>query len=752
MCSMRFVQQLRSHLQYKIILPFLLLTLLVALAGSAVSFLLITGSAQDRLNNQLAQVARATSDALVNQERANLVFLREVAFAGPNERTGAPALADALTAGDVEGLTKALDPYFRAGAQRPGVRADRLIAFDTSRRSLIDWELTRDASGAVTRVGRDPRDIGALWFVPQILAGQQDELGDKFAGLLDLADSDTRYLFTVAPVLKGDQVVGGLIIAARLDTILQTLSASSQAAIVTLYRADDGSAFASTTTPADGLATLNMRGELVEPTRDLKLAEQQSIFDTVRVNERDYQFAYAPLSVRSSLIGMVSVGLARDYVTGPLADAGAPLTALTIGLMLAIIGLGVFIARQITRPLQELVDTAQAVTAGDLERRSRVTVDDEIGILSHSFNGMTAHLLDLYRAVHAEASRRAAIVESITDGVVVCDPSGAVLVINRATRTLLGLGEDAPGPGHFEDIPITPLGDATPTFGEARASDLFNLGEHIVRVAAAPVQGDDGVQIGDVYVLQDMTSEVAMDRAKTNFIATISHELRTPLTVLGGTSELLLRGMIGALTDDQRTLIEGMRKHTSTMTALLNNVITIAGLESGSLAFDIEPVALEGVLNDMLWSVRPQIAAKELSLAIEIPERLPNVLADAHQLRSVLQQLLDNARRYTDIGSITICAAHAGDHVRVDISDTGRGISPDLSENLFTRFTRGSEGINSAERGIGLGLAIARQLIERQGGALWLANTSKHGSTFSFTLPCIHEDTHHNDSAIATAA
>src|SRR5262245_28307207 len=121
--SMRLVQALRSHLQYKIILPFLLLTLLVALAGSAASFLLITGSAQERLNNQLAQVARATSDALVNQERANLVFLREVAFAGPNERTGAPAVADALAATDRSGLERAIDPYLRAGALRPGVRA-----------------------------------------------------------------------------------------------------------------------------------------------------------------------------------------------------------------------------------------------------------------------------------------------------------------------------------------------------------------------------------------------------------------------------------------------------------------------------------------------------------------------------------------------------------------------------------------------------------------------------------------------------
>src|SRR5215210_2736828 len=123
---MRLIRELRSHLQYKIIVPFLLLTLLVALAGSAVSFLLITSSAQERLNNQLAQVARATSDALVNQERANLAFLREIAFAGPNTQTGAPAIADALAAQNIAGLGQALDPYFRIAALRPGVRVDRL--------------------------------------------------------------------------------------------------------------------------------------------------------------------------------------------------------------------------------------------------------------------------------------------------------------------------------------------------------------------------------------------------------------------------------------------------------------------------------------------------------------------------------------------------------------------------------------------------------------------------------------------------
>jgi signal transduction histidine kinase len=749
---MRLVRELRSHLHYKIILPFLLLTLLVALAGSAVSFLLIVGTAQERLNNQLAQVARDLSDKLVQQESDNLVFLRELVFAQASPKTGAPAVADALGSHDMHGLESALDPYFRISLQRSGVRVDRLIVFDMEGRSMIDWERPQGQADPTIRISHDARDISALWFVPRILEGQRDEQGDKYAGLLDLSDSSTRYLFSVAPVVLNNRVVGGMLIATRLDTLLQDLNAQSQAAIIALYQAEDGAAFASTTTPAAGLAELNIRPDLVPSIRNLQLAEKQSIFDVVTVNQRNYQLAYAPLRIRGSSVGLISAALARDYVTGPWSDAGVPLTVLTISLMLAIIGLGIFIARQITLPLQELVSTAQAVTAGDLERRSHVTVRDEVGILSQSFNEMTGHLLDLYRAVRGEASQRAAIVDSITDGVIVCNPAGEVQVLNRTTRALLNLAEGQPGPQRFEDIPLQVLGESMPGFGESRAANLFLLGERIVRVAAAPVRGDDGAQLGDVYVLQDLTNEVAMDRAKNNFIATISHELRTPLTVLSGTSELLLRNMVGQLSDDQRSLIESMRKHTMTMNALLNNVITIANLESGTLSLDLAPVGLSDVLDGVIWPIRAALFAKGLELVIDLPEDLPEIMADEPQLRIVLHQLLDNARRYTDRGWVAVRATHQVNRVRVDITDTGQGISSDFSEHLFTRFARGSEGINSSERGIGLGLAIARELIERQEGELWLDHTSDQGSTFSFTLPCIQVESYIQDSNLATAA
>jgi signal transduction histidine kinase len=746
---MQLLDEFRSHLQYKIIIPFLLLTLLVALAGAGVAFLFITSTVQERLDNQLVQVARAASDGVVGQEKANLAFLREIAFAGPNQQIGAPAIAEGLASGDQPGLEQALDPFFRISAQRPGVKLDRLIVFDATSHSIIDWERVSGRDAATSWLRRTPRDLSSLWFVPRVLGRQQDALGDKYAGLLDLGDG-TRYLFTVAPVLKGDRVVGGLIVATQLNSLLQALQDESRAAIISMYNAEDGIPFASTVVPEGGLDQLTIRRELLPLVRGLEGA--QSVFDSVTVNQRGYQFAYVPLRVRGHTIGMLAVAQANDYVTSPWLAARTPLMLLTAALVLAIIGLGVLIARQITRPLQELVGAAQAVTGGNLARRSQVTVRDEIGILSSSFNNMTEHLLDLYGAVRAESSQRAAIVESITDGVVVCDQSGAVLLINQATRELLGLADDAEPPSHFNAIPLMPLNEAVLSFGAERAPNLFTLRDRIVRLASAPVADDTGVQLGHVYVLQDLTSEVAIDRAKTNFMATISHELRTPLTVMNGSSDLLLRELTGPLTDEQRTLVSSIYKHAVSMTSLLNNVIILASLDSGTLAVDIEQVELNYLLNDLLWSHRKTIAAKGLRLVVDVPDDLPGLIADPQQLRIVLNQLIDNARRYTDAGTLTIRASCETDRVRIAIADTGHGIDPELAEHLFTRFTRGSEGINSAERGIGLGLAIAKELIERQGGALWLDETSAQGSTFVISLPSTHANQHYNQADIASAA
>jgi signal transduction histidine kinase/HAMP domain-containing protein len=725
----RLWKKLNSQLQYQIIAPFLLLTVIVMVAGAVVVFYVLGQSLEERFASQLASVTRSANDALNTQEQANLQFLREVAFALPNPAIGTPGVADALAGGDTDGLARALDPFFQVGvAYRNGVLLDRLIAFDASGRTVADFERVDGAT-----ITHQPLDLSGAWFTERVLSGQPDERGDKYAGLIKFEDTGNLYFATIAPVRRGDQVVGGVIAAMHVDNLLTTMADRSQADGITLYDQSGlviGSTFG-TGAPAMSLDLLNQYEAGAGDTSTAILSKE-------RVADGEYQFAYVPLTIRGSTVGILAPALSRADITATANSTVIPVIALIVALSVVIIGGGVAIARFITRPIEELASIAREISEGGKMRPARVSSDNEIGQLARSFNIMTAYLGQLYGQVYAEATQRAAIVESITDGMVVVDDFGNVKMVNLATRRLMGMSDPEWKPVKLSEIPLVKLTEGVPGFGLQRANDLYTLGDYIVKVSIAPVVDSHGHRTGEhVCLIQDMTAEVTVDRAKTNFIGTISHELKTPLTVIRGNADLLLRGLAGPVPDDQRVFVDSIRHHANNMTSMVNNVVTIARLDSGSLTTDLELMDVARPIGEATFPIQGLIKAKGLTLNIEVPEDLRPVLADFDQVRQVLTQLLDNARRYTDHGGITVRAVDCGTHARVEVADTGRGISADMQEPIFQRFTRGdgvSEGINSAERGIGLGLAICKQLIERQGGTIGVQSNPGQGSTFFFTL------------------
>jgi signal transduction histidine kinase/HAMP domain-containing protein len=755
-------REYHSKILYKIILPFLILTILVGFTGSAVAIWLAGSTEDERFNNRVAEVSRRLNDALVDQEIANLDFLNQIVFVPANTITGAPAVSEAIADGSTDELQLALGPYFTIGMRSTRVQLDRLIAFDRTGRILVDME--RDSSGeantySLNEPGVLPSDPGS--FVNLVLNARQDNFGDKFAGLIQFLPDRNMYFATITPVYEDDQVVGGMILAMQVEQLLEMLADRSQAEIVVLYDGEgnalhstrisdqeQGAEIASVDQPlaapveesqqeVENLTALDLERDVVEKLELARNDSEQALIHMLEVNQREYQVAVTPLKIRRVFSGYVAAGLPRQYLTETFADMQYPIMGITGVFVIGIIWVGLYVTRQITRPLDELLATARDVTAGNLRRRSNVRTQDEIGALSRSFNTMTGYLLRLYSRVLAESSQRAAIVESITDGIVVCDPEGNVQVMNRAIRKFLNLHPDAPPPARFSDLPLVPLPREQAAFSPEYATSLYKLGERFVRVSDARVTSSDGKYLGIVYMLQDLTAEVQIDQAKTQFIGTISHELRTPITTLRGTNEMLLRGMFGSLDPQQRTEIERMQQKLIGMTGLINNVIVIAQIDAGSLALELEPLNLNEVIEEATWKIRKPIKEKGLSLIFDIPEDIPPVLADYDHFHTIVHQLVDNAHLYTNEGSITIRAKQHGEYIQIDVCDTGCGIDPSMHEQVFERFVRGSgegEGIDSQDRGIGLGLAIVKQLVEQHGGRVWLTSAVGQGSVFSFTL------------------
>ena len=939
----QIINAYRSQIKYTVIGPYLALMILVMLVGSFIAITLVADSWQERFNNQLGQVARNFTQSFAQREIGNITFLGQISFTAPNVETGAPAVAQAMRERDEDGLELALTGLWQLGQVNENVQPDRLIVFDPQGQSIIDWERSPNSPTEPTRyLGTN---LAGIPLIDAVLRGESapipgtNELGDKYSGLISFRNSEGQdyvHFFTVAPVYLTDRatgeelLVGGLLVAQRLDTLLGDLQQRSQAAISTIF---DVSGIARAATVAGiELPTLNMSDQLLaqvsalnapraqptsrqapgtaapaeaeDPCIDIGLlsgrlaspVEQTrlpacSVNTVAKLAGRDFQLVYAPLLIRGVQSGYFAVGLSTDFVVSAWSSSRSAVIGITTALALATVVVGVVVARRITRPLENLVETAEAVTAGDLQRRSSVVASNELGRLAQAFNQMTEHLLRLYVAsrelnrtievdqvlavasaaasqfvpdtealalletvdgfilrarpaapeylhhpalqlapdapllaalanidaqqiqlaripaetahaagltegdvqtwyatpifrqrqfagallfvhttpdafdesneqslavvanmaaavlanavlysqVQRDATQRQAILSSIGDGVVVCDDGGRIVQLNRAAEVILGLHNWHAGELRFADLPLEPVSQSRELFGGSDAQ--FRLGQRFVTLTRSPLIAEEGSTTGEVIVLHDITEAAAVDKAKTDFIATISHELRTPLTVIRGFTELLLRGTGGEkLTPDQADLLEQVRARAVDMTDMVNNAILIADIESGQLRTELQPQDLEMVLNMALAPLRPAFEAKQLDVVIKIPPELPAVLADREQLQRALGQILDNARRYTETGGVTVEAAARDGRVQIDITDTGSGIAPEVLPRLFTRFQR-VEGNSSTQRGSGLGLAITRQLIERQGGAVHVRSAPGRGSTFSLTLQQANEHT-----------
>jgi PAS domain S-box-containing protein len=337
----------------------------------------------------------------------------------------------------------------------------------------------------------------------------------------------------------------------------------------------------------------------------------------------------------------------------------------------------------------------------------------------------------LYRAVQ-ERAQAALVVEHVGDGVVLVDEDGIVRLWNPAAERITGVaatetvGRPAPEILRPWDS-LVPLTEAAGT-PETRPLEV-NGRELWLSITGVSFPG------GAVYAFRDLTAEQAVDRLKSDFVATVSHELRTPLAAIYGAALTLRRDDVMLAEPQRAGLLEVIAGESDRLARIVNDILWASRLESGALHTTIQvcdgPELARGIVDAARSYVPPNV-----KLVFDAPDDLPALAADPDKVRQVLSNLVENAVKYSpEGGTVTVSLRRHGDHIRFTVTDEGLGVPPEEQRRIFEKFYRLDPQLSRGVGGTGLGLYISRELVERMAGRIWVESDGRKGSRFVVELP-----------------
>ena len=405
---------------------------------------------------------------------------------------------------------------------------------------------------------------------------------------------------------------------------------------------------------------------------------------------------------------------------------------------------------------RKLVVTAKrlAVTAEEKEdtRRKLVVTAKELKRLHDT---LEKKVLKRTKDLEHIRSRNEAILTSIGDGLVVVDKEGKINYINKSFEEMLGWkSQEIIGKSMVEVVPREDLHGIEVSFkeriltqvlaGQKFVADLTNPFYYLrkdksrfpVSSIVAPVILNKKI-VGAVEVFRDITKEKGIDKAKTEFVSLASHQLRTPLSTVNWYSEMLLTGDVGAISSEQKIYLEEIYKGNQRMVDLVNTLLDVSRIELGTFDGESKPTNIVALVESVIEEQKLQIDEKKLKLKCVIADHIPLIQVDPKLIRMVMQNLLSNSVKYTpERGKISILLAlDDKKNIVIKISDTGYGIPNGQQDKIFTKLFRADNVVGKDTEGTGLGLYIAKSIVDQAGGSLWFESEENKGTTFNLLLP-----------------
>jgi signal transduction histidine kinase len=604
-------------IRFKVILPYLLLTLIVAITGAYVVTRLVSKSLSERLSNQLLESGRVVSDVMARQEIKHLEAARIVGYTR--------GLGEALRAGDVDQVTMLAKPA--AG----GLNVESLILFDIEGQESL--HLIKQFNGTILDVSQ-PERATPLSIVEGILSEHNPDSLPKRELAIDPVDG-RYYYFTTIPVVSENEVVGAVVVGTSLNTLLTYLESTSLADVI-IY-GENGQAVTSSL-GTQGTETLFLQTISIPIQFYDEILVQDSTVqgENLLADGRWYSLARGPLKLGEDRLGVFAVVLPLNFVVESSSVNRNYYVILYSAAMIAVILIGYFVGRLIINPLSKLVRTSRAIASGDLSKRTEIEGKDEIGVLAHTFDKMTENLQQ------------------------------RTLELEKTNRML-----------------------------------------------------------------------EQMDRTKMRFIQVAAHELRTPLTIVQGYAQMVKMKANGSEEFAKYTgaILDGAGR----MVEIIDSMLDVSRIDTNQLEVMPEETQVSMIVEKVRRVFQSAFEERKISFTSDLAD-LPIICADQDLLYKVFYHVIGNAIKYTpDGGMVTVFGRIVeGTHPEVEIAiqDTGIGIDPQNQQLVFEKFYQTGEVLlHSSGKtkfkggGPGLGLAVARGIVNAHHGRIWLESPGHNEAT-----------------------
>ncbi len=472
---------------------------------------------------------------------------------------------------------------------------------------------------------------------------------------------------------------------------------------------------------------------------------------------------FVPLTINGKYLGVLAIGINPNPTAVISTNFTRDVTiAVFITIWVMVILAGVINALTITKPIKELLVGVKQIAAGNFKQRINLPLGGELGEVILNFNEM-AERLERYEEQNieeltAEKAKLETLVSTIADGAVLIDNNMQVILVNPTARRIFGWeGIDFLTGNVLDLLPSAMRVEITRPLSQMAAGEcesaefrihLSQTTQRTVRILLTTVLNLQRESIkGIAMTVQDITREVELNEAKSQFISNVSHELRTPLFNIKSFIETLHEYGEDLGTEQRREFLQTVNHETDRLTRLVNDVLDLSKLESGR-RYNLDGVDLAQAIEQTLRTYQLNAKDKGIELIQEVAPNLPQVVGNYDLLVQVLANLVGNALKFTMMGGKVALRAYQiksklkeGDRpqqVRVEVSDTGIGIAQEDQEAIFDRFFRVENRVHTLE-GTGLGLSIVRNIMEKHHSKMCLVSEVGIGTTFWFDLGVFEE-------------